>query len=403
MLEPKDRPPAAQTNKKSKIGNFFSLLVLSAIGSCSLGYLAAKNQDPTTVAPAIANPTIAANPAAGANNNFITQVVDRVGPAVVRINSSKKIASRQLPPEFDTPRLRKYFGQDGDREVDNGTGSGFIINSNGQIMTNAHVVSGAEKVTVTLKDGRTLEGKVLGADKVTDVAVIKIEAKDLPTIPLGISNNLKPGEWAIAIGNPLGLDNTVTTGIISATGRSSNQIGAGDKRVNYIQTDAAINPGNSGGPLLNSTGQAIGMNTAILKNSQGLGFAIPIDTARKIADKLIATGKFDHPFLGIQMDRITPKLREALNKDPESGLKIDTDKGVIIARVLKQSPAEKAGMKAGDVISSLNGKTVESPSDVQRIVEDTQIGGNVKVQVRRNGQTIDLNVSPTVAPQPDEK
>jgi S1-C subfamily serine protease len=405
MLEPKDRPLTTSTTKQPTVKRFFSLLILSAIGSGSIGYLAAKQPDPTAIAPASANPTtVAANPAS-INTNFITQVVDRAGPAVVRIDSSKKVATRQLPPEFDTPRLRRYFGFDdrtgsnSEREVENGTGSGFIINSNGQILTNAHVIKGADKVNVTLKDGRTLEGKVVGLDRMSDVAVIKIQADNLPTIPLGNSNNLKPGEWAIAIGNPLGLDNTVTTGIISGTGRSSNQIGAGDTRVNYIQTDAAINPGNSGGPLLNANGQAIGMNTAILRNSQGLGFAIPINTAQKIANKLIATGKYDRPFLGIQMDRITPRLKEEINKDAEAGIKIDADKGVIVMRVLQSSPAEKAGMKAGDTISSINGKAVATPSEVQQIVEDVNIGSSIAVRVRRNGRELTLNVSPTAAPQ----
>jgi S1-C subfamily serine protease len=403
MLEPQDRSPEVKPGK-SKVGNVLSLLVLSAIASCSVGYLAAKNQDPTQVAPAVANSDLAANTIGSVNTNFITQVVDRTGPAVVRINSTKRVSSRQLlPDEFmENPRLRQFFGEEGgggDREIDRGTGSGFIINANGQIMTNAHVISGADKVKVTLKDGREFDGKVLGLDKVTDVAVIKIEANNLPTIPLGNSDNLKPGEWAIAIGNPLGLDNTVTTGIISATGRSSSQIGAYDKRVNYIQTDAAINPGNSGGPLLNASGQAIGMNTAILRNSQGLGFAIPINTAQRIATKLIATGKFEHPFLGIQMMSITPKLRQELNNDPNSKIKINSDKGVVVANVLKQSPAAIAGMKVGDEILAINGQAVQTPDRVRQSIDNTQIGGNVKVQIRRNGQTIDLNVSPTAAPQ----
>jgi S1-C subfamily serine protease len=266
-------------------------------------------------------------------------------------------------------------------------------------MTNAHVVSGATKVTVTLKDGRTVAGKVRGIDRVTDVAVIEIAEKNLPTIQLGDSEKIKPGEWAIAIGNPLGLDNTVTAGIISGTGRTSSEIGAAaDRRGNYIQTDAAINPGNSGGPLLDASGRVIGMNTAILRGTQGLGFAIPINTAQRIASQLIANGKVDHPFLGVQMINLTPELKNQINSDPDANLKIDTDKGTLIARVVRNSPAANAGMKTGDIITSVNGKTVQNSSQVQQAMETTKIGTSIPIRIRRNGQDIDLNVTPVAAP-----
>ncbi|OUL33759.1 serine protease [Nostoc sp. T09] len=207
------------------------------------------------------------------NNNFIADAVAKTGSAVVRIDSTRTTPSR--------------YTQSGTR-VARGTGSGFIIKSNGVILTNAHVVSGADRVTVTLKDGRRFTGQVLGADSATDVAVIQIQANNLPTVSLGNSDQLKPGEWAIAIGNPLGLDNTVTVGIISGTQRSSRAIGSRSREVSFIQTDAAINPGNSGGPLLNQSGQVIGINTAIIQGAQGLGFAIPINQAQQIATQLIA-------------------------------------------------------------------------------------------------------------------
>jgi Do/DeqQ family serine protease len=377
---------------------------MTAIASCSSGYFAAKNDISPPAAPAIASPDLASSQGliGAGNTNFITQVVEKVGPAVVRINASRTVTN-QLPSEFEDPFFRRFFGdripQVPDREVQEGTGSGFIINGNGQILTNAHVVSGADKVTVTLKDGRTFDGKVMGADKVTDVAVIKINANNLPSLQQGNSDSLKPGEWAIAIGNPLGLDNTVTTGIISATGRRSSQIGASDKRVNYIQTDAAINPGNSGGPLLNAAGQVIGMNTAILRNAQGLGFAIPINTVQRIANQLITKGKVDHAFLGIQMIDITPQLKQQINDDPNSNMKIDTDKGVLIARVVRNSPAAKAGMRSGDVIQNVAGKPVADASAVQQAVEQSQVGSNLQVQIRRNGQNLTLNVVPTTLPQ----
>lgn len=206
------------------------------------------------------------------DTNFIAAAVEKTGSAVVRIDSTRTISSRY-----------SSYG----RQV-RGTGSGFIIRSNGLILTNAHVLGGADTVRVTLKDGRNFTGRVLGQDRQTDVAVVKIQANNLPAISIGNSDRIKPGEWAIAIGNPLGLDNTVTVGIISGTGRSGGIISAAGRQVNFIQTDAAINPGNSGGPLLNQQGQVIGINTAIIQGAQGLGFAIPINQAQQIANQLIA-------------------------------------------------------------------------------------------------------------------
>ncbi len=209
------------------------------------------------------------------------------------------------------------------------------------------MVSGTDKVEVTLKDGRVFEGQVIGSDSVTDVAAVKIDAKKLPSVQLGRSDNLIPGQWAIAIGNPLGLDNTVTAGIISATGRSSSQVGVPDKRVSFIQTDAAINPGNSGGPLLNDRGEVIGINTAIRADAQGLGFAIPIETAKRVADQLFAKGKVEHPYLGVQMVDLTPALRKEINQDSDANLKVNQDEGVLIVRVFDSSPAAKAGIQQG--------------------------------------------------------
>ncbi len=207
------------------------------------------------------------------DSNFISSAVERTGPAVVRIDSTRTVQSR-------------YSGYG---RIARGTGSGFVLRSNGLILTNAHVVNGADRVTVTLKDGRKLAGRVLGEDERMDVAVVQIQATNLPTVSIADSDQIKPGEWAIAIGNPLGLDNTVTVGIVSGTGRSSRAVGAGRNRsMSFIQTDAAINPGNSGGPLLNQRGQVIGINTAIIQGAQGLGFAIPINQAQQIANQLIA-------------------------------------------------------------------------------------------------------------------
>jgi S1-C subfamily serine protease len=382
--------------------NYWSLLILSVLASSSIGYLVAKQNGSFTsaVSPARATPIESASATAAApltaNSNFITEVVDRVGPAVVRINTSRTTRQSSRSSSFGG-----FFGEapdSGERQTEQGTGSGFIINATGQIITNAHVVQGADKVTVNLKDGRSFAGKVMGLDTVTDVAVVKIEGENLPTVPLGDAAKIKAGEWAIAIGNPLGLDNSVTAGIISATGRSSSQVGDSSKRVNYIQTDAAINPGNSGGPLLNSQGQVIGMNTAILKNAQGLGFAIPIDQVQRIANQLVTKGKAEHPFLGVEMMNITEQLRKALAQSSNGSIQIDVDKGVLIRRVVSNSPADQAGIKAGDIITAVNGKAVSNGSDVQSELDKSTLGVELPITVRRKGQNMEIKVKPIAMP-----
>jgi S1-C subfamily serine protease len=282
--------------------------------------------------------------------------------------------------------------------VERGTGSGFIITSDGQLLTNAHVVSGAESVEVTLKDGRTFNGRVVGTDPVTDVAVVKINATNLPTVRVGRSDNLVPGQWAIAIGNPLGLDSTVTAGIISATGRSSSQVGVPDKRVSFIQTDAAINPGNSGGPLLNDRGEVIGINTAIRADAQGLGFAIPIETAQRVAQQLLTKGKVDHPYLGIQMVDLTPSIRKQINEESGGALRINQDQGVLVVRVMDGSPAAQAGLQQGDVIQKIDNKVVTTAADVQAMVEASEIGSTLRLEINRNGKIQVMALKPAPLP-----
>ncbi|WP_414529799.1 HhoA/HhoB/HtrA family serine endopeptidase [Nodularia chucula] len=386
-----------------KVAASLSLVLLGSGMTFAGGYVAGNPQQISERTSNLAFSRVNAAPplptATGAN--FVTQVVQKVGPAVVRIEASRTVTSR-LPAQFNDPFFRQFFGSQLPEEqsrVQRGTGSGFILSQDGSILTNAHVVAGADTVRVILKDGRTFEGKVMGRDELTDVAVVKIEANNLPTVEVGNSEQLQAGEWAIAIGNPLGLDNTVTTGIISATGRSSNQIGAPDKRVEFIQTDAAINPGNSGGPLLNARGQVIGMNTAIIQRAQGLGFAIPINTAQRIANQLIATGEAQHPYLGIQMVALTPEIRERLNSDPSSGVTVNEDQGVLIMGVMPNSPAAQAGLRAGDVIQQLNGTSVTEASSIQKAVENAQVGGDVRLGLRRNGQNINLAVRAGALPR----
>lgn len=326
--------------------------------------------------------------AGGDNVNFIATAVQKVGPAVVRINATRKVAN-PISNALKNPLLRRFFGEDEqpipEERIERGTGSGFILSDNGQLLTNAHVVADTDTVQVTLKDGRTFEGKVVGVDAITDVAVVKIPGAKLPTVKLGTSQNLIPGQWAIAIGNPLGLDNTVTIGIISATDRTSAQVGVPEKRVSFIQTDAAINPGNSGGPLLNAQGEVIGVNTAIRADAQGLGFAIPIETAARIANELFTKGRVEHPFLGVEMTDLTPAKKQQINQ--ENQLNIQQDVGVVIKGTLDNSPAKRAGLLPGDVIQKINGKPVKTAAQVQRLVESSSVGDILEIEVSRNSKT----------------
>jgi S1-C subfamily serine protease len=326
------------------------------------------------------------------NTNFITAAVEKVGPAVVKVDAVQIVGQN--------PLVKKFLGNlsSDEERVEKGTGSGFILSADGKIVTNAHVVEGVERVTVTLKSGKVLEGKVVGVDRVTDIAVVQVNAQNLPTVTLGNSDKLVQGEWAIAIGNPLGLDNTVTVGIVSATGRSSSQVGIPDKRVSFIQTDAAINPGNSGGPLLNGRGEVIGINTAIRADAQGLGFAIPIQTASRITTQLFATGKVQHPYLGVQMIPLTAELKAGIAKEPTLRSKVTAEHGAVVMEVMPSSPAEAGGIKPGDVIIQVAQKSIHTPSDVQQQVEASKIGETLKLVVDRQGQVQSLDIKPTVVP-----
>lgn len=378
---------------------YLSLLLVGALGS----FVGTQILPSSSLLP---QPSVAQlpNPLSGQNDpNFIANAVDRVGPAVVRINASRRVTT-QVPGIFNDPFFRQFFGMEGPPQsqprtrVEQGTGSGFIISADGMILTNAHVVAGADSVTVNLKDGRSFEGRVMGSDDLTDVAVVKIESNNLPTIRMGDSDRLRPGEWAIAIGNPLGLDNTVTAGIISATGRTSGDIGVTDKRVGFIQTDAAINPGNSGGPLLNQSGEVIGMNTAIIGGAQGLGFAIPIKTAQRIAQELIANGRVEHAFLGIRMTNLTPEMRDRINSTPNANLRVTEDRGVLVVQVVPNSPAARAGLRTGDVITRIDNENVTRASEVQQKVDQTTLGDSLQLSIRRDGRDLQVSVQPGPLP-----
>ncbi len=304
----------------------------------------------------------------------------KVTPSVVNIStvSRKKI----VQPFFETnPLFEEFFGGPQTRR-DKSLGSGFLISADGYIVTNDHVVRDAESIQVKLSNDKVYDAKVVGGDQKTDIAVIKITATDLPTAVLGDSDKLEVGQWAIAIGNPFGLDRTMTVGVISATGRSNMGIEAYE---NFLQTDASINPGNSGGPLLNVYGEVIGINTAIVAAGQGIGFAIPINMAKPVFAQLIQKGSVSRGYMGVTIQPITEELAQSF------GLK--QAKGALVNDVIKGGPADKAGIRQGDVITGLNGSEVKDPSHLQRQVAEAGIGKTAKVSVFRDGKALELSIT----------
>ena len=380
-----------------RMGLYVALIALGAAGVIAGDRLLADRVNRIDLAPApaqdvsreVINPVLQPSDAAVQGNSFIAAAVDQVGPAVVRIDAQRQVMTS------DNPLMDRFFGGNLPTQprIAEGFGSGFILAEDGVIVTNAHVVAGADRVAVTLRDGREFEGEVVGADPVTDVAVIRIDATDLPTVEVG-DDGVRPGEWAIAIGNPLGLDNTVTAGIISATGRSSADIRIPDKQVNFIQTDAAINPGNSGGPLLNERGDVIGMNTAIIGGAQGLGFAIPIRTVQDVANQLLTTGRVVHPYLGIRMVDVSDRLKAQLEANPDAPFTVEVDAGVLIVDVEPNSPAAAGGLQPGDVIQSIDGTAIATGEAVQVMVRESRVGDRLTVTVQRDGETVETTVEP---------
>ena len=329
-----------------------------------------------------------------------TELVEKHGAAVVNISTTQSARNAALP---QTPQLdendpfyeffRRFIPNPGPREFQSQSlGSGFIISNDGYILTNAHVVDSADEVTVRLTDKREFKAKVIGADRRTDVALIKIEAGNLPTVRFGDPDKLKVGEWVVAIGSPFGFDNTVTAGIVSAKGRSLPQ----ENFVPFIQTDVAVNPGNSGGPLFNMKGEVVGINSQIYSRTggfMGLSFAIPIDVANGIAQQLRTTGKVTRGRIGVVIQPVTKELAD--------GFGLSKPQGALVNSVEKGGPADKAGIEAGDVILTFDGKPVGASEDLPRVVGGTRPGSKVTVRVWRNKAARDLQV--TVAELTDDR
>ena len=326
----------------------------------------------------------------GTDEAAFIRVAEQATPAVVNIStvSTKRRGPSPLMKHFaNDPRFRDFFDRffEGapDRRPQTSLGTGVIIDKAGHILTNNHVIENADEITVKLASKQEFKAKVVGADARTDVAVLQVlGAGDLPALPLGDSDRLRVGQWALAIGNPFGLDHSLAVGVISATGRSEIGITALE---NYIQTDASINPGNSGGPLLNIQGEVIGINTAIVATGQGIGFAIPINLARKVAHDLIARGRVARGWLGVTFQKASPELARSLGLQGEAGL--------VIGQVMPKSPAEAAGLKSGDVLLRFNGQPVTDLQRLQGLLGDLEVGREVEIAFRRGQETRTVKVT----------
>ncbi len=356
----------------------------------------------------------ASSPAVGQGSltEGFASVVEPLLPEVVNISTSKTVkAQRGENPFEDDPTFRQFFGNPfggggGDQgqqprsQKEHSLGSGVIVSPDGYILTNNHVVDGASDITVSLKDKRELKAKLVGADPRTDVAVLKIPATGLPAITLGDSAKLRVGDIVLAVGDPFGIGETVTMGIVSATSRRALDIEGSDSYEDFIQTDAAINPGNSGGALVNTRGELIGINTAIISNgggggNQGIGFAVPVDMARHVMEQILKTGKVTRGYLGVIIQAVTPDLAKAFS--------LPSTEGALVGDVSAGGPGEKAGLQKGDVIVSLNGQPVSDSQDLRLRISQLAPGQTVKLEVYRNGQKRDISATLQEFPEKAEK
>jgi Do/DeqQ family serine protease len=344
--------------------------------------------------PAVAQ--IAHAPSAASRADSFHEAVLRSSPAVVNIFTSKEVRT-QRSPLLNDPLFRRFFGEQFGDETQRATnlGSGVIVSPAGYILTNHHVVETADEIEVALSDGKKLLAKVVGNDPETDLAVLRVNADKLPAITFGQSEQLRVGDVVLAIGNPFGFGQTVTSGIVSAIGRSGLHINTFE---NFIQTDAAINPGNSGGALVDVRGNLVGINTAIYSRSggsMGIGFAIPVSTARMVMDQIIKSGSVTRGWIGVELQEITPAIAESF--------KLADTRGAIIAGVLRGGPADKAGVKPGDVLTSVNDAPVADPQAMLNLVAALQPGSSARVKVRRQAQTLELAVTVGRRPKPQPR
>jgi len=363
-----------------------AIAVVAGIVSGALSAVAVTNliDEPVTPAGVVTETPSEADPVSDVRINESSAViaaVDRVAPAVVLINTR----------------------QEGLLGGANGTGSGVIFDPSGWILTNRHVVESADSLTVTLSDGSTFTGAVYGIDTFTDLAIIKVDGTDLPTAPIGTSSDLTPGQLAIAIGNPLGYENTVTTGIVSGLGRMISATDAGQTSApetlrNLIQTDAAINPGNSGGPLVNSAGQVIGINTAVSTTAQGLGFAIPIDVAKPIMGQALAGEPIARPMIGIRYLPITPALADEQDLPVDYGALVGSTR-TDLPSIIPDSPAAAAGLQDGDIIVSIDGQQITAEEDLSTLIINYAPGDTVTLRVLRDNTARDVEVTLAVLPR----
>ncbi len=347
------------------------------------------------IPPGLGMPPLKIGPAKKSlsRGSFVADAVRRSGPAVVTIETQRTVRSQStsgLPPGFFIdPYLNRFFGLQGmvqpRSRIERGQGSGVIFDPEGLVLTNAHVVENMDRLIVGLPDGRRISGRLLGQDSLTDLAVVRLdESGPWPTAPLGDSDVLNVGDWAIAVGNPFGLENTVTLGIVSNLNRNVSQLGISGKRLDLIQTDAAINPGNSGGPLLNSEGEVVGINTLVRSGpGAGLGFAIPINRARAIAKQLVQKGRASHPMVGISLSAV-PIKRNSGKKQP----------GAVIRFVVPRGPADLAGLKVDDVIISVGRVRMKDPSEVVTAINRHRVGMPLSFEVKRGARKIEIIVYP---------
>ena len=335
------------------------------------------------------------------SHSFVANIASRISPSVVRIDIERELKADEYESDLIDPLLRDLLGDLGTfPKKERGQGSGVIIDSSGLVLTNAHVVERVDRVMITLQDGNQVDGKVVGTDQVTDLALVKIEEfPGLKSAKLGDSEDIQVGDWAIALGTPYGLESTVTLGIVSSLHRDINTLGFSDKRLDLIQTDAAINPGNSGGPLINSNGEVIGINTLVRSGpGAGLGFAIPINLASKVTNQLLANGEVIHPYLGAQLVLLNERIAKEHNQDPNALIFLPERSGALVQSVIPQSPAEEGGLRRGDLVINAGGNKINDPRSLLMQVESAQIGKPFELEVVRNNKEINLSIKPAALP-----